>query len=131
MHKIFVYGTLRKGARAYDWYLSGEDTNYVGPAAIRGDLHDMGSYPAVINADEPRSEGIVLGDVFEVTDETLKHLDAYEGYPYLYQREVVNTRDGQEVQVYVYGDVEDAMRRPLVESGDWLDYDNSESWKGG
>ena len=119
--KIFVYGTLRKGARAFDFYLAGDDTKHVGQTTIRGDLYDMGWYPGIINAGVPEA-GTVVGDVFEVTQETLASLDSYEGYPYLYRRDEIMTDDGQIVQTYVFNDAEVAAARPLVPLGDWLNY---------
>ena len=119
--KIFVYGTLRKGASAFSFYLAEPSTEFIGQATIHGDLHDMGWYPAVVNAGQP-SAGTVIGDVFDVNEETLDRLDNYEGYPVLYERATVKTLDGAVVQTYVFVDKHGAQCHPKVEGGDWLNH---------
>lgn len=82
-HHIFVYGTLLGGCFGAE---------FVGPATISGSIWHLHSYPAVQVLPEPtldHEEHRVVGEVYRVTDEELRALDRYEGYPNLYQREEV------------------------------------------
>lgn len=126
--KLFVYGTLRKGASAdlQRFASNGDDysSRYLGTDRINGRLYDLGSFPGVhllkspvFNSDLP----VVVGDVFELLDEVLiERLDAYEGYPRLYDRRQVLSATGEHVWVYVYNHPMDD--RPSIPSGDWLEY---------
>ncbi len=116
---IFVYGTLRPGCHAYD-FLEGR-TNLIGEARIPGaELYNLGAYPGVkLSEDQDKT---VTGNILEITDDHLwERLDAYEGYPRLYDRKIVQTTTGQNCWVYVYnhGDIE--TRGKLIPSGDWFD----------
>ena len=59
----------------------------------------MGNFPALITTATTRT---IEGDVWEITQDTLDRLDAYEGYPHLYTRETVVTEAGHSVIVYVF-----------------------------
>ena len=69
---IFVYGTLLKGLERNAALTS---SKYLGPALIKARLFDLGSYPGIAegNAD-------VVGEIYEVDEQTLNNLDAIEGY---------------------------------------------------
>lgn len=130
---IFVYGTLRKGERAD---LSREQSHFsaqfVGEDRIAGVLYNLGSYPGVKNASDFENSAIpaagveagsslsetITGEVFRARDDSLGQvLDAYEGFPYLYNREQVTTENGRLVWVYTYND--DVPAEKLIPSGDW------------
>ncbi len=76
MHKIFVYGTLRKGMRNYNLYLKHLDS-FRQYAYVKGNLYTLQDvdYPALIAGTQN-----ILGEIHEVDDETLKLLDDLEGY---------------------------------------------------
>ena len=94
---LFAYGTLGPGepigADGHDWH----------PDAVRGRLFDLGLYPVLVDGDDPGA-GWVEGHVRPVDSvELLEVLDPYEGVGEgLFQRELLRTRSGQEVWVYVY-----------------------------
>ena len=80
MNAIFVYGILkgRSGAK---------------PARVVGyRLADMGSYPAAI----PDPQGVIIGELIEVADETLKEFDRIEGHPDFYIRRDVIVETGED-----------------------------------
>jgi gamma-glutamylcyclotransferase (GGCT)/AIG2-like uncharacterized protein YtfP len=75
MHKVFVYGTLRRHECNHS-YLHGAEL-VAAQAKTRGELYDTGlGYPAMV----ARDEGWVYGEVYRVTDGQLARLDALEGY---------------------------------------------------
>jgi gamma-glutamylcyclotransferase (GGCT)/AIG2-like uncharacterized protein YtfP len=120
--RLFFYGTLmsREGRGGF---LPADAVRSIRPAAIRGDLYDVGWFPAYLPGD-----GIVVGEVWEIEpgseDEVLAITDSIESYRpdaperSMYVRETVRTLDGEEVQAYrwngLYG-----MLRARIWSGDW------------
>ncbi len=94
--RCFVYGTLMRG-EANHRLLRG--SLFVGVAkTVRGFcLFDHGYFPAMVRM----GDGVVSGEVFEITDETLRALDRLEGYPILYGRELIELDDGSQAIAYV------------------------------
>ena len=70
--KIFVYGTLLQGMEREKVL---ENSLYLGPTIIRANLFDLGYFPGI----KP-GEGAVVGELYEIDEETLKILDEIEGY---------------------------------------------------
>ena len=95
---VFTYGTLLRGERNHH-YLSDED--FVCDAYIKGfKMFDLGRYPGIEVGD-----GIVLGELYFVDDDTLKHLDYLEEVDVLYLRKItkIYTNDKEyEGYIYVY-----------------------------
>ena len=95
---VFTYGTLMKGERNH-YYLN--DADYVCDATINGfRMIDLKSYPGI----EP-GDGIVVGELYLVDDNTLKMLDDLEeaGFLYLRKTTMVYTSETKlEAYVYVY-----------------------------
>lgn len=74
MPLLFVYGTLRRGfinQAARRLHARGQ---FAGHAVARGQLVHCGRYPGLIPG-----EGRVRGEVFRVSPNLLRYLDAYEG----------------------------------------------------
>jgi len=100
-HNVFVYGTLRPGhgnnrllskavhigtgvthpADTYNMFLShlGGGIPFVVRRSVEENLHNNVS-------------GIITGDLYQVTDEELRRLDALESHPNWYCREEVNIK---------------------------------------
>ena len=114
--KVFVYGTLRRGEPNH--YLL-ESAKYIGTTKTPEGLfvlHDLGPFPAAEPVDVVWSPSIV-GEVYEVDDETLKKLDTLEGVDSgFYRRIRVGTPLG-ECWIYVMDDVNDY---PIISNGDWV-----------
>jgi gamma-glutamylcyclotransferase (GGCT)/AIG2-like uncharacterized protein YtfP len=127
---IFVYGTLRQGERAdLSASQSHFSARFVGEDRITGEIFNIGSYPGLTLIQETKEDELirkfvpdwfpaVIGEVFKAMDSSLGDvLDAYEGYPYLYDRTEVVTEHGRKVWVYTYnGAVTSEM---VIPSGDW------------
>jgi gamma-glutamylcyclotransferase (GGCT)/AIG2-like uncharacterized protein YtfP len=93
---LFAYGTLApadpEAAARLGWM----------PDMIRGRLFDLGSYPTVVDLNDPEA-GWVSGCVRALEPGELARLDVYEGVAEgFYRRESTITRAGREVWVYLY-----------------------------
>src|SRR2546423_12921221 len=81
---------------------------YIGRGSIRGALFDVGLYPAAV----PATDGVVWGEVYEMTDAAtvLAALDEIEGYRpgdpdrslYTRAQTPVTLPDGREAAAWVY-----------------------------
>ena len=91
-HSIFVYGSLKRGHRHHR-ELRG--ARFVGEreTAPAYRLLDFGDYPALARGDRS-----IMGELFEVDDELLSHLDEFEGADY--RRALVELADASTAQAY-------------------------------
>jgi gamma-glutamylcyclotransferase (GGCT)/AIG2-like uncharacterized protein YtfP len=118
-NRVAFYGTLLTVHGAQDHLGIRERCRFVGTCTLSGLLFDLGGYPALVEGD-----GRVYAEVFDIDDETLWVVDAFEGFdpddPDAgdYVRVPTHPLDGAgEVWVYRYtGDLDDAER---IESGDF------------
>jgi gamma-glutamylcyclotransferase (GGCT)/AIG2-like uncharacterized protein YtfP len=117
---VFVYGSLRRGETADLSMRSGSE--FIGEDTINGKLYGVSWFPGVKDVNTTGFDPscpVVHGEVYRLKDKGLiRHLDAYEGYPDLYDRVQVETGNSRFVWVYTYNySVADNQR---VMSGDWL-----------
>jgi len=87
---IFVYGTLKRGERNHDVL---DDSEFVSEATTEALylLYDRGAYPCMVKAECGKN---IKGEVYRVSDETLKRLDSLEGVGYgLYERARIRLLD--------------------------------------
>lgn len=120
---VFVYGTLRRGERA-DLAKESHHFNarFVGEDRVNGDIYNLGWYPGASVPEESSpfspDHHSVVGDVFLVREDSLGVLlDAYEGYPNLYDRKEVQSEGGKRVWIYTYNGP--LSPEHLIPSGDW------------
>jgi gamma-glutamylcyclotransferase (GGCT)/AIG2-like uncharacterized protein YtfP len=125
---LFVYGTLRRGARPGASQLLERGATCLGPARTRGRLYDVGRYPGLVPSDDPAA--FVRGEVHVLADPAvaLEHLDRYEGCapddarPHEYERVerevVLDSGAVVAAWVYLYARPIDGLRE--IRSGDWL-----------
>ena len=95
---VFVYGTLLSGERNHDYFL--QDSTCLGTATLNGyDMYDLSTYPGIV----PGS-GRVKGEVYEVSEETMRDLDYLEGEGSLYIRRQaeVTQETGEVILAYIY-----------------------------
>ncbi len=95
--------------------------DYIGEDYISGRLYNLGWYPGVkIETNtvfDPRLP-TVTGDVFRIRNASVtQQLDAYEGYPTLYNRFQLPTMLQRHVWVYTYNGP--VIPERIIESGDW------------
>jgi gamma-glutamylcyclotransferase (GGCT)/AIG2-like uncharacterized protein YtfP len=112
---LFVYGTLRRGAKNHAWM---NGARYAGSARTAAcyELVDLGSYPAVVEGGSTAVEG----ELYEVNDTHVASLDAFEDVPTLYERKLVQMAlaPPQPVEAYVMRR-ERAHSAPRIAHGDW------------
>jgi gamma-glutamylcyclotransferase (GGCT)/AIG2-like uncharacterized protein YtfP len=123
-HLIFVYGSLRRGS-AGAMSKRFPTSKFVDDASVNGSLYDLGAYPGLL-LDE--SNSLVIGEVYEVDDETLKKLDDFEASSNYVRKEVEISFAAQKRLGWVYEpNPEDYSLRTLITSGDWIDYDKTKT----
>jgi gamma-glutamylaminecyclotransferase len=94
MHKVFVYGTLKKGWGNNRLMVEG-NAKFLGPAVTMDSfkLYGMG-----VPFMRPGGDDVVAGEVYEVDDATLARLDRLEGHSItgdgMYNRELIPVRYG-------------------------------------
>ncbi len=76
MARVFVYGTLRRG-ECRDLRENFGGGRFCGRGRVTGVLYDLGDYPGLRIGG---GGGRVVGEIFEVSRETLVLLDRLEGY---------------------------------------------------
>ena len=108
---VFVYGSLKRGETNHHWL---KGASWQGEAELSGVvLHDLGPFPMAVIG-----EGIALGEVYAVEACGLARMDELEGYPRLYERQVLTLRDGRRAWVYL-GRLRQVRHAPVVGDGVW------------
>lgn len=118
-HFVFVYGTLRRGG-AGAMSIRFPDAEFIAGAQVSGSLYDLGAYPGLLlNELNP----LVIGEVYQVDDETLNRLDDFEAASN-YRRKQAEVSLGTHRKVcWIYEpDPEFYCLRTLITSGDWIEY---------
>lgn len=118
---LFIYGILLPGLRLEREMSS---AHRLGVAQVHGQLYDIGSYPGLVSG-----VGLVSGEIYRVTPEHLRRLDAVEEMipgnkpASLYWRDRIKVATGafahQDVWVYRYIQSVDGLR-PI--DGDYRRY---------
>jgi gamma-glutamylcyclotransferase (GGCT)/AIG2-like uncharacterized protein YtfP len=127
-HLVFVYGTLRRGSgRAMS--IRFPKSRFVAEAKVSGSLFDLGAYPGFLLED---SNSLVVGEVYEVDDETLKELDDFESSSHYWRKQVKISLGAQSKKCWIYAPNPEAFsRRILITSGDWIEYARTKAdWPG-
>ncbi len=122
---LFVYGSLRAGAKHPMYEVLREHGTPAGPARVRGRLYVVDWYPGLV-LDE--SAGWVVGELWSEIDRAAwPVLDFYEGcsaedpQPHEYVRRKTSVdADGSTRQAWVYDYARDVSTLSEVDSGDWL-----------
>ena len=119
MHRIYVYGTLKRGYGNYERLLEGRST-FIGEAISAPEfvMISLGGFPGIVRGGETP----IHGEIFEVSDEVLARLDRLEGHPTWYERQpiTVTLTDGTtaEVEGYVLP-ASYLTRGPHISTGIW------------
>jgi gamma-glutamylcyclotransferase (GGCT)/AIG2-like uncharacterized protein YtfP len=109
-HRVFVYGTLRRGHRNH--FLL-ETSDFIGEAATLRHywMITTGVFPVVLD-EVPADFGFpplaIAGEVYHVDDATLEQLDRLEDKGRAYDRKVTDVYEGgRKVEAYIYIGVAD------------------------
>jgi gamma-glutamylcyclotransferase (GGCT)/AIG2-like uncharacterized protein YtfP len=118
-HLVFVYGTLRRGG-AGAMSLRFPAAQFIAAATVGGSLYDLGAYPGLLLAE---SSSRVTGEVYEVDDELLHELDAFEASSHYWRQQVEIALGTQRKLCWTYApQPEVCARQTLITSGDWIEY---------
>jgi gamma-glutamylcyclotransferase (GGCT)/AIG2-like uncharacterized protein YtfP len=95
-HLVFVYGTLMKGELHHT---SISHARFVRAAETlpEYELVQIDYYPAMLKGGASR----IMGELYEIDDQTLARLDELEEVPHYYERVAIKLADGTEAQTYV------------------------------
>jgi gamma-glutamylcyclotransferase (GGCT)/AIG2-like uncharacterized protein YtfP len=118
-HLVFVYGTLRRGcAGAMSVRFPG--AKFVAGAEVNGSLYDLGAHPGLqVN----ESNSLVIGEVYEVDDETLNELDEFEASSNYRRKQVeISLGDGRRMCWTYEPDPKFYSLHTLITSGDWIEH---------
>lgn len=130
-HYLFVYGSLLSGFNQPAFEYIRRYFTLVGPAKVKGELYDLGSYPAAVPS---MDETYIIGELYQLNNNdeyswAFSQLDDYEGIhaedgkPTLYRREQVEVRLDERLYFsWVYWFNGDVTGQPLVTSGNVADY---------
>lgn len=92
--RVFVYGTLKEGHGNHAYFLADNPgVERLGRCYISGDyrMYSNGAFPMVTRGSNQDRVHHIVGEVYEVDEETLDALDVLEGHPDWYCREKVET----------------------------------------
>ena len=131
VYQLFVYGSLRSGFRSPAYEYISRYFDLVGEGKVRGQLFDLGTFPAAKPTNENK---FIIGELYRIRNENefawaMGQLDDYEGVhvdfdeTQLYRRDITEVHmDNKITHAWIYwyhGDVND---KPVIESGDVLQY---------
>jgi len=93
--RVFVYGTLKSGHSNYPYYLDRDDSTFLGRCFLEGKyaMVSFGGFPGVVDlsGDEHVPTTRVYGEVYRISEEILRDLDALEGNGHFFTRTKVQT----------------------------------------
>ena len=88
-HRVFVYGTLKRGQRNSHYLHAAEFIGHHTTASIYS-MFVFDDYPAV----SLRGRHAIRGEIYRIDDEQFRRLDELEWYPEYYQRIEIATNFG-------------------------------------
>ncbi|MCU0387361.1 MAG: gamma-glutamylcyclotransferase [Chitinophagaceae bacterium] len=131
-YNLFVYGSLRQGFNHTAYEYIKQYFSLLGRGRAQGILYDLGPYPAAVPSEEHLQ---IAGELYRINHEdefeyAIAQLDDYEGVdasydqPALYRRDLtlVKLDSGEEHNAWIYWYTGDVEGKPVVESGDVLEY---------
>jgi gamma-glutamylcyclotransferase (GGCT)/AIG2-like uncharacterized protein YtfP len=109
---VLAYGSLKRGMRHHR-ELAG--AHWQGQGSIAGlALYDLGPFPMAV----PEAGALLQGEIYAVDHTLINALDAFEGAPRLYQRQLWPLTDGKQAWVYV-GRPRQVRHVARIASGIW------------
>jgi gamma-glutamylcyclotransferase (GGCT)/AIG2-like uncharacterized protein YtfP len=128
---LFVYGSLRSGFRSPAYEYISRYFKFVSEAKVKGNLFDMGTFPAAIPDNDNH---FITGELYAGIGEkefswAIGQLDDYEGVSVepdevqLYRRELTDVYfNNQVTRAWIYWFNGDTSGRPVISSGDLVQY---------
>ena len=117
MHRIFVYGTLKKNFHNHSLL---KDSEFLGPAKTKLEEYTMvslGEFPGIVLSGSTS----ISGEVYLIDDTVFKKLDYLEGYPDFYNRKriIVKGKSDLEMSVWIYYLDKSFLDNPVISDGIW------------
>jgi len=131
VYQLFAYGSLRSGFRSSAYEYISRYFDIVGNAKVKGELFDLGTYPAAKPTDKNK---FIIGELYRIKNEkefswAIGQLDDYEGVDVafdemqLYRREITEVQiDNKITNAWIYWYIGDVKDKPVIDSGDVLQY---------
>jgi len=131
VYQLFVYGSLRSGFKSPAYEYISRYFTLIGEAKVKGELFDMGTYPAAVPTTENK---FVKGELYRITHETefewaMGQLDDYEGVTVdfdevqLYRKELTDVFINEQVtHAWIYWYNGSVIGKKSIPSGDMLEY---------
>ena len=131
VYQLFAYGSLRSGFRSSAYEYISRYFDIVGNAKVKGELFDLGTYPAAKPTDKNK---FIIGELYRIKNEkefswAIGQLDDYEGVDVafdemqLYRREITEVHiDNKITNAWIYWYIGDVKDKPVIDSGDVLQY---------
>ena len=129
---IFVYGSLLKGFQ--NNYIL-ENSTFVGEfATVEGYIlvgAKSRSFPYVLNRINGDASTQIMGELYDVSEDTMNKLDKLEGYPTIYNRKIINITNGVDIvcsNIYILenqdliDEIHKSDRFLIISHGDWKKY---------
>lgn len=121
MIRVFVYGSLLKGFGNHRLL---RNATFVGEAKTTAEytMISRGGFPGVF----PGGHTEILGELYDVDEETAKRLDWLEGVDYKdphnghYRKEEITLAGGEKAFIYFIN--EHCQTGPVIESGSWREF---------
>lgn len=131
-HPLFVYGTLRPGAKRHNLVRSFLEGGQIIPASLTGyQMYSFRSFPGIVAAINKVDKPVVGEAVYfseENYREALAYIDLYEGNGYVFNRRLLMINLGTvevltQAWVYLVNPKVMAVRdENKVKSNDWFEY---------
>lgn len=119
--RVFVYGTLKRLHYNHEVIESetAKGTEFLGACFIEGpwQMRDLTWYPGVQHMGDPKVKNRIYGEVYRVTEDTLKALDILEGNGHFFTRTQTET-PWKKAWVYMIPSNFDAGK-PIIKEGVW------------
>jgi gamma-glutamylaminecyclotransferase len=98
-HKVFIYGTLKRGQYFHDRFLKDKALFLSNALASTDYSLYIDGLPHMIreSTDEP-----VKGELYEMDDQVLNSLDELESHPIVYKRELIDVYDDSGVKMIAW-----------------------------
>ena len=110
-HRVFVYGTLKRGQRNFHYLRDSEFVAEFITEAVYS-MHSFDTYPAVCLP----GQHAIHGEIYHVSDAQFQQLDELDSYPDYYQRIEIPTHHGDAWMYIVESEL--CRGRPLL-TGCW------------
>jgi gamma-glutamylcyclotransferase (GGCT)/AIG2-like uncharacterized protein YtfP len=118
--RLFVYGTLRKGASHPPHRTLAREARFAGTATFQGRLYDLGRYPGVVVSSNRTDR--VYGEIYRLGQAAavFKRLDRYEGGHFKRRRLPVSISTGKKISAWVYLYCGEVRENKRIRSGDYV-----------